>query len=157
MTEEMHEALERMEERTPAEIAIRKARSPTQSASSREALRAAIAEKHHALNLLAVMHCDGGHYVGKHGFEKACKDAEELRHAMLNENDALRERMQQETVAHETAMYALGSELTALKERMQQAVKTLEESLKSIQHPDYVRRPFVLKAIELLSPEGSSR
>jgi len=32
---------------------------------------------HHALlNLLAVIHRDGGHYTAQHGVEKACKDAE---------------------------------------------------------------------------------
>ncbi len=29
-------------------------------------------------NLLARIHRDGGHYAGDHGWEKACKDAEEL-------------------------------------------------------------------------------
>ena len=29
------------------------------------------------MNLLAVIHRDGGHYVDKHGVVKACSDAEE--------------------------------------------------------------------------------
>lgn len=98
-----------------------------QLASSQEALRIATAEKHHALNLLAVMHCDGGHYVGKHGFEKACKDAEELRHSMLNELDALHERMQQ-------------------------AVEKLRRC-----HYSSKMWTDIDEAIKLLSPEGSSR
>jgi hypothetical protein len=28
-------------------------------------------------NLLAMIHGDGGHYVERHGIEKACEDAEE--------------------------------------------------------------------------------
>lgn len=45
----------------------------------------------HARNLLAVMHRDGGHYVGRHGFEKACKDAEQVRHDLMTEADTLRD------------------------------------------------------------------
>jgi len=31
--------------------------------------------KNHLLNLLAIMHRDGGHYVGEHGVDKAVEDA----------------------------------------------------------------------------------
>jgi hypothetical protein len=31
-----------------------------------------------ANNLLAVIHRDGGHYTGEHGFEKSCRDAEAI-------------------------------------------------------------------------------
>ncbi len=34
-------------------------------------------------NLLAVMHRDGGQYINKHGWKKACKDAELVRHGMV--------------------------------------------------------------------------
>ena len=30
------------------------------------------------MNLLAVIHRDGGHYVDKHGVVKACSDAEKI-------------------------------------------------------------------------------
>jgi hypothetical protein len=41
--------------------------------------------QHYLMNLLAIIHCDGGHYVGKHGIEKACKDAEQIIIAGRNE------------------------------------------------------------------------
>jgi hypothetical protein len=34
--------------------------------------------KNQLLNLLAVIHRDGGHYVGEHGVEKSVKDAMEI-------------------------------------------------------------------------------
>lgn len=47
----------------------------------------------HASNLLAVMHRDGGHYISEHGFEKACKDAEKIRHSYVEKIDKTREVM----------------------------------------------------------------
>lgn len=46
------------------------------------------AEKRAALNLLAVMHRDGGHHEGAVGFVQACKDAEEVRHKLCRDLDA---------------------------------------------------------------------
>lgn len=41
----------------------------------------------HALNLLAVLHGDGGHYTAEHGFEKSCKDAEAVYYEKLTAAD----------------------------------------------------------------------
>jgi hypothetical protein len=39
----------------------------------------------HALkNLLAIIHCDGGHYTAEHGLLKAIEDAEKKVHNMKN-------------------------------------------------------------------------
>jgi DNA mismatch repair ATPase MutS len=46
-------------------------------------------ENRHAGNLLAVMHGDGGHYISKHGWAKACEDAEQIRHGYKEEIDRL--------------------------------------------------------------------
>ena len=34
--------------------------------------------KRHLLNLLAIIHRDGGHYVAEHGLDKAVQDAMEI-------------------------------------------------------------------------------
>jgi hypothetical protein len=47
-------------------------------------------ENRHAGNLLAVMHGDGGHYISDHGWAKACKDAEQIRHDYKQEIERLR-------------------------------------------------------------------
>ena len=47
----------------------------------------------HAGNLLAVMHRDGGHYISEHGFEKACKDAEQVRHDLVKKLSSAQEAM----------------------------------------------------------------
>jgi hypothetical protein len=39
------------------------------------------------LNLLAVIHRDGGHYTEQHGLEKSCADAERLSAERLEQND----------------------------------------------------------------------
>ena len=31
--------------------------------------------KHHLFNILAIIHCDGGHYTGKYGVDKSVKKA----------------------------------------------------------------------------------
>lgn len=43
-----------------------------------------------ACSLLAVLHGDGGHHIDEVGFVQACKDAQEVRHALVNENGRLR-------------------------------------------------------------------
>lgn len=48
---------------------------------------AANALEPHALNLLAVLHGDGGHYTAEHGFEKSCKDAEKRYYEKLTAAD----------------------------------------------------------------------
>lgn len=35
-------------------------------------------QEQQAGNVLAVIHRDGGHYISKHGWEKACKDAQDM-------------------------------------------------------------------------------
>jgi hypothetical protein len=47
-------------------------------------------ENRYAGNLLAVMHGDGGHYISDHGWAKACKDAEQIRHDYKQEIERLR-------------------------------------------------------------------
>ena len=43
------------------------------------------ADIHAALNLLAVLHRDGGHRTGRVGFVQSCKDAEAERHKFMGE------------------------------------------------------------------------
>lgn len=40
-------------------------------------------------NLLALIHCDGGHYISKHGWDKAAKDAEAIRNDLVLKVDEL--------------------------------------------------------------------
>lgn len=53
--------------------------------------RGADAAQRPALNLLAVMHRDGGHHTAEVGFEQSCKDAEEVRHQFVVAVDAARQ------------------------------------------------------------------
>jgi hypothetical protein len=46
-------------------------------------LTRAEADRDAALNLLAVMHGDGGHHTEKVGFVQSCKDAENVRHGLV--------------------------------------------------------------------------
>jgi hypothetical protein len=48
-------------------------------------------ERHHALNLLARIHADGGHYTDEHGFTKSCQDADAKWLAWMDERDRLTE------------------------------------------------------------------
>jgi len=43
-----------------------------------------------ALNLLAVMHGDGGHHTERVGFVQSCKDAEQIRHDLVTAVDDLK-------------------------------------------------------------------
>ena len=43
--------------------------------------------KHLLLNLLAVIHRDGGHYETEHGTARACADAEKIVIAERNKDD----------------------------------------------------------------------
>jgi hypothetical protein len=51
-------------------------------------------ERRALLNLLAVIHRDGGHYAAKYGTEKASDDAEALVIATRDERDDLRAKLQ---------------------------------------------------------------
>ena len=41
----------------------------------------------HLGNLLAIIHRDGGHYIGKHGIDKAVKDAEAILSRLMSMED----------------------------------------------------------------------
>ena len=43
--------------------------------------------RHHAMNLLAVIHRDGGHHTTKVGFKKSCTDAEDVVLRLLHKED----------------------------------------------------------------------
>ncbi len=61
-------------------------------------------------NLLAIIHRDGGHYIERHGLEKAIEDGKQLscgRNLLLDENAALKaecERMRKESDAKDTEL-----------------------------------------------------
>lgn len=61
-------------------------------AGLRDRVDALVDDRREAIELLCIMHRDGGHHVAEVGFAQACRDAIEVRHALVAKVVELEER-----------------------------------------------------------------
>lgn len=114
--EEAHRIIDQSDPRLTVALAIRNA----------EKLDRLRAERSAALDLLAVIHRDGGHHTEGVGFIKSCSDAIAVRNALVVDNDRLRaenERLEKLLAANEGRIEKIVSdELLQRAERAEAAL-----------------------------------
>ena len=87
--------------------------------------------EHHAKNLLAVCHRDGGHHTEEVALYQSCMDAETLINELRKENDELEERLRKATALVEIKT-AAGKDLFDLLEECEIKLRKAEEALKGL-------------------------